>query len=151
MFLHMRASRKDVQVAFERFLNAGNLREAGTSTDTGGYLIDQDVSGYQIQKAVSSSGAVEIPFGIRRRTAGEMVDALNIMEDTTKELRLTESKASMNSTRAVNTSKERLAKHYYDLTLTPLQGVKERDVAELQNIVKKAGLNYRKRKQKVPL
>lgn len=83
----MRTTRTHVENLFKRFVTAIGGREATSSTDVGGYLLDYAApyGGYGVRRIVNAQGAQSDVFGPERRKASEMWDTLRFALDAIEE------------------------------------------------------------------
>lgn len=75
----MRISKKDVALAFDRFLTATGRRHAKSYDDVGGLRLDYVAcyGGYNVEEISSKTGAVSHPFGSERVKPAEMYRTLH--------------------------------------------------------------------------
>lgn len=75
-----RTTRSEVEALFIRFCTAMGQPMAQSYPDgvKGAWMLDHDSTGYLIHEKVETGncGGVHEPFGSRRRSAGEMADAM---------------------------------------------------------------------------
>lgn len=73
-----RTTKKDVEAAFDRLLEAIGGKRATSCSDVGGYRLNHNscYGGWVIEQVTNESGGVDCPFGHRRMPATEFCVAV---------------------------------------------------------------------------